>query len=358
MNSGICWPAATQEELLHACYSPDAEALQALKAWRSHADPAALDTASQKLLATVFRRWGERPGDPLLYEQGYLSYCDTWKSSQKRLLMALALTRDLQAGGVPALLLKGAALAVRHYCDPGLRSMEDVDLLVPRVQIEDAVAVLLKAGWRSEADRPVADIVRMSRIHHAWHFFRGEDERCDLHWRPVLRCFSPRVEELFWRDAESVSVFGKPARIPCPTDLVFHACAHGLQWSWTPQIRWIPDVLTVLASPIDWGRIEELSAEADMNYRLLRALLYLHDRFATAVPPEILKKLATAGNQERERREYELLQKPCPLGLGDRINWHVTNFRRIRRFDSEWRETFGAIPFIRYLILFSRFALP
>jgi hypothetical protein len=195
--------------------------------------------------------------------------------------------------------------------------------------------------------------MRKTRVRHAWQFSRGEDESCDLHWHPVLRCYSPAVAELFWEGARSAELLQRPVSVPCATDLLFHVCAHGLQWSWTPQIRWIPDALTVLRSSaeIDWERLLNLAALAEMNVRLHHALGYLRERFEAPVPVTVLGRLQSAGGHW-ERREYLLLQKECPLGLAGRARWHLTNFHRIRPFDADWSGGFWGTAFAEYVFVF------
>ena len=356
--TGTCWPTEAQERLLEACFLPGDRAVEALANWRKGRDLAAIDPASAKFLGLLFRRHGERGLDPELYQKAHLWSASTWQRNQKRLLAALALFRDLKAQGIPCLLLKGVALTLAHYRDAGVRPMDDVDLLVHRADLLRAASVLEGGGWRAQGPTQTADIVRRSRVLHAWQFSRGEDESADLHWHPVLRCFSPEVGELFWTNAETVQLFGKPVGIPCAADLLFHACAHGLQWSWTPQIRWIPDALTVMASPIDWHRVALLAEKAEMNVRLHRALEYLRKTFDAPVPEALLGRLETAGDQRRESREYELLQRPCPLGVVDRAHWHISNFRRIRKFDLEWRDGLAGLSFLQYLALFPKFSQP
>jgi hypothetical protein len=360
-STGTCWPTETQERLLEACFLPGDRANQALAEWRQGRGLETLDPASAKFLPLLFRRHGERGLDPELYQKAYLACSSTWQRNQRRLLAALALIRDLKGEGISCLLLKGVALTLAHYRDAGVRPMDDVDILVHRADLLRAASVLERAGWRAEGRTGTADIVRRSRVLHAWQFSRGEDESADLHWHPVLRCFSPEVGELFWTNAQTVQLFGKPVGVPCAADLLFHACAHGLQWSWTPQIRWIPDALTVMASPaspVDWQRVALLAEKAEMNVRLHRALDYLRKTFDAPVPEALLGRLATAGDQPRESREYELLQRPCPLGVLDRARWHIGNFRRIRKFDLEWRDGLAGVSFLQYLALFPKFSQP
>ena len=353
MNSPACWPTASQELLLLACFAPDDRARVALNVCRPQLDLDSLDPTSDRFLSLLFHRWGNSLPDRALYERAYLSHIAIWRRNQRRFLLALAIARDLHQAGVACMFLKGLALTICHYRDPALRAMEDVDLLVRPKDVETAVQTLQRAGWLPEEGAGTAEIMRQRRVRHAWQFSRGEDESCDLPWHPVLRCYSPAVAELFWEGARNAELLQKQVSVPCATDLLFHVCAHGLQWSWTPQIRWIPDALTVLRSPaeIDWERLLNLAAQAEMNVRLHHALGYLRERFEAPVPVTVLGRLQAAGGRW-ERREYLLLQKECPLGLADRARWHVTNFQRIRQFDADWSGGFWGTALAEYVSVF------
>jgi hypothetical protein len=325
----------------------------ALAEWRAPIDLNALDPTSDRFLSLLFHRWGGRLPDRALQERAYLSHTETWRKNQRRFLGALAIARDLHQAGVECMFLKGLALTICHYNDAALRAMEDVDLLVRPRDVEPAVETLLRAGWLPEEGAGIAAILRGKRVHHAWQFNRGADESCDLHWHPVLRCYAPAVGELFWQGVRRADLLHQPVGVPCATDLLFHVCAHGLQWSWTPQIRWIPDALTILQSApqIDWERLANLAAHAEMNVRLHQGLSYLRERFQAPVPLTALPRLAASGSSW-ERREYLLLQKECPLGLADRARWHITNFHRIRRFDAGWCGSFWGTGFAEYVAVF------
>lgn len=337
-RAGTIWPTPIQEQLLSACFAADAEALRALDFISAIEAGGGLDPASARLAPLLYRRWPS--AGCRLVSTGQKAYLTTWRQNQDRMSHLARLLAEFRNLGIRCLVLKGAALALRHYRDLGLRSMRDFDLLIPEEDLHRAVLHLEKAGYVAEGKRSPDAVLRSVRIGHGWQFFLGDEQSCDLHWRPVVRCFSPEVTRLFWQSAENVPLRGGTAAVPCATDQLFHVCAHGLQWDWLPQIRWIADAVTVMREPIDWDRICRLAAEARMRVRLARALRYLQGRFAAPVPhgiPERLERSTT----NWERREYRLLLKPCPLGALDSFEWHVHHFRRIRRFDAGWSK----VPF-------------
>jgi hypothetical protein len=342
-----CWPTPLEECLLAECFGTAPGQPFTLKT----GDLAALGGSSRLLLALLAARRGRAFASQEVSEHAYLARVTNWRRNQRRFLMALGLARDLAAAGVECVFMKGLALTLCHYLDPGLRPMEDVDLLVKPEAIARAVGVLFAAGWKAEDGATAADILRFSRVRHACQFTRGEEESCDLHWHPVVRCYSPLVRQWYWEGAVEARLMGHPVRVPAATDQLFHVCAHGLQWSWTPQIRWVPDSLVILRKPeqVDWPRLGRLAAEGRMNVRLHRALCYLRQRFAVPVPATLLEELEKAPTWRWEEREHELLQKRCPLGMADRVRWHTTQFRRIRRFDEQWRNCNWPGGFVNYL---------
>ena len=58
--------------------------------------------------------------------------------------------QEFERAGIECMLLKGAALTLRHYRDFGLRNMGDFDLLIHPHDIERAARLLLQNGWMAE----------------------------------------------------------------------------------------------------------------------------------------------------------------------------------------------------------------
>lgn len=358
---------------MRACFLPEDAAARELEAWQSGSHPGELDDFSRRLLPLLIRRWSRGELDEEIAEIGTRIGLAQWEQNRRRIEIAASLDAALAAAGIGCVFLKGVALLSRFYGDFGLRGMGDVDLLVRRSDVAAAAPAFLADGWSAEDDLTPQEIGMQTRVRHAWQFVRADGEMCDLHWHPLVRCFHPEVAERFLSGAESGSVANRTLRIPCATDQLFHVCAHGVQWSWTPQTRWIPDAMTILLAPgagagsshgsadagtartsIDWQRLFELSVMARMTVRLHAALDYLHARLDAPIPVEILRRLSQHPAEEWERREHQLLQKPCPLNALDSARWHATNFRRIRPYDDAWSKQPIWLGFPGYLRLFLR----
>jgi hypothetical protein len=343
--SGV-WPGPLEEQVLTACFAPEPEARAALDLL----PPGKADYPAIAMLGPLlYRRWPS--SDHAAVVAGSRAYLSLWRQNQERLDHLSAVVSALAGRGIECLLLKGAAMALRYYRDPGVRGMRDFDLLIAERDLEPAIVQLQQSGWVAEGGCTAVEVLRRARVVHAWQFSLGSGQSCDLHWRPVVRCYSPEVTRLFWHGAERVQLGNSAVAVPSPTEQLFHVCVHGLQWDWHPQLRWIADAITVLREPIDWDRLRALAAAAHMQVRLARALEYVRLRFPTAIPAEVPTALEAAAPQW-EHREYQLLLKPCPLGYLDSAWWHIYHFRRIRPHDPAWSAMPQMLGFPHYLRAF------
>ncbi len=359
VRTEACWPTPRQELLLRACFLDAPEANRAFEEWRASADLENIDDVSTRLLPLLARRWGSDPPDAEAAELGARIRLAHWMQNRQRIELAAELNGILAEGGIEGMFLKGIAL-IPHYGDSGLRAMGDIDFLVRVPDAVGAFEALRRAEWIPEDGLPSGDLPDQMRVRHAWQFNRGPEEICDLHWHPVVRCYSPRVAEKFWSHRRRARIGEHSLQIAGASEQFFHACAHGLQWSWTPQTRWVPDAMTILngggaesgngesraaaedRGAVDWNAVTELAMDAQMTIRLLDAMEYLSARLEAPVPRGAIEALRNHKAPNWERREHELLQKPAPLGAADRVRWHLANFRRLRPFDREWgRKPFG-----------------
>jgi len=91
----------------------------------------------------------------------------------------------LEERGIPALLLKGAPLALWLYPEGHVRNSADIDVLVPPSHVEAAGSVLAANGWRpGPYPSPLAtawthpQILIPVDLHRSFHFVTVSDERC------------------------------------------------------------------------------------------------------------------------------------------------------------------------------------
>lgn len=215
----------------------------------------------------------------------------------------------LSRAGIPVVVLKGAALRFAAYRDAAERAFGDIDLLVPREFLEQAVAALTEAGYEGESE----DRTRLYLEHHH-HLILKKSEGfvVEVHWalQPVKSPFG-LDPGAFLRDARGVTTpGGTPVSVPSPEHMVVHLSQQNLEDGFS-QLRRLVDVDRVIASAadFDWALLrsesKRMRAQAVVALTLRLAELLL----GTTVPEGFIRSL---GLSAAARMHLALLD---PVGL-------------------------------------------
>jgi hypothetical protein len=149
---GDCWPTVSQTWLLRAAFLPAEPAQAAWQVWQSRAGSLEqIDEGSGRLLPLLYRNLRRslspsqmaEPPIPRLRD----GYRRTWFRNQAAFYQIAGVLEALHSAGLPTMILKGAALAVLHYRDLGLRPMVDLDIAVPSARALEAFEVLRQLDW-------------------------------------------------------------------------------------------------------------------------------------------------------------------------------------------------------------------
>jgi hypothetical protein len=187
------------------------------------------------------------------------------------LLALLAKVVDrLRSAGVEPLPIKGAALLLLEPALVPLRSVSDVDLLLPADQVDLAASLLVADGW-SKIGRRVEIDVRgrllpqgAERVEDAHGYtLRGPTGLLvELHHALPSAENSPReAADGFFTRASPVRQGKSELRRPAPDDLLAVACEHVLvhhRFHLVHQPRLIIDLDVLLAAGADPGRVRRL----------------------------------------------------------------------------------------------------
>jgi hypothetical protein len=167
----------------------------------------------------------------------------------------------LTGAGFEPLVLKGPMLAAR-YPEPGLRSMEDIDLYLPRRQHDAALRVLRKAGW---------GVMRAGSFDRYDTVLRHPDVpslALELHygfeaWHKRVTAIDPAE---LWRRRVPVDCLGTRAfGLPPTEELVALAQHAGKPFHSFNRLIWIADVAMVeghcrdLGKEVDWTAVAALA---------------------------------------------------------------------------------------------------
>lgn len=326
-----CWPSPDQRLLLQACLLEDESLAQAsFRKWSEGTDLFFLEDGLGTLLMLLpdrLARWRIDSYDDRRL-RGIVRYYWVRHQMFRRDLRIVA--RQLQEAGVDILLLKGAALNLRIY-PKSTRLMSDLDIAVPRYQIEKAVSALVAGGWNSM----FRSVESLPSVTHGCHFKRGDTE-LDLHWdffhgRPLTAEQQSRI----WSESETAEIDGIPVRILSPECQILHTCEHGLRYNETPPLRWIADTFFILknAGEVDWQRLQILANEFGLVEPVVRTLEYLHHWLGVALPAGAVDMMAKPRVSPIERLEFAIVTRRMPGAhpFWKELPGRILDFRRARR---------------------------
>lgn len=133
----------------------------------------------------------------------------------------------LTAAHIPVVPIKGAYLAKELYGDIALRSMGDIDLWVPRPQLDAARTVMQTQGYasRPKADRPRA---LQDALTGETQYSKPHAPMVEIHWNIFpgewLRHTARIDEQIIWQRTQPLD--GDLIRQLSPEDTVVQLCVH------------------------------------------------------------------------------------------------------------------------------------
>jgi hypothetical protein len=203
----------------------------------------------------------------------------------------------LEGEGVPAVVIKGAALAA-EYPDPALRPYGDLDLLVPEARLAQAERVLNGLGYRGFTSKGWS-------VEHHRHLptMLGEDGRIpvEIHWRldnPGQTGQLPTQE--MWARAWAWSVGGQAALRLDPVDAALHVCCHAVVQN-VGRLGLLP-VCDLVQLAGHWDRAQwDALVRRGRRYGLERAVFFMlslaRQAMELAVPGDVWYDLEPAGGE-------------------------------------------------------------
>jgi hypothetical protein len=111
---------------------------------------------------------------------------------------ARRVTESFEREGIPFLVLKGLALAEEIYGDLSLRAFNDLDVLVPREDVERAFQVASRLGYVPTSLQGIGEYVAHGA--HAADMAHLDGTSLDLHWALAAE-MPPLATELAWKSA-------------------------------------------------------------------------------------------------------------------------------------------------------------
>lgn len=231
----------------------------------------------------------------------------------RRQAMMWDLERDFVLGrlaraGVPALLLKGAALRLTAYQDPAERAFGDLDILVSKPSVDAAVAALVDNGYEPESERRISLYLEH---HHHLILSKPQGFVVEVHWA-LDAPISPFALDpsAFLRDARTLTTPHGLTLVPSPEHMVLHMAHQNLEDGFS-HLRRLVDVDRVVTSAagFDWARLASESKRMRVQGVVALSIRLAELLLATEVPVGFLDDLGLPGTT---RAHLKLLD---PVGL-------------------------------------------
>lgn len=208
-----------------------------------------------------------------------------------------ALLAQLEAAGCRPLVLKGGGLGYTIYDGSSDRFLSDIDLLVERSRVEQALDALEQVGYAATQTR------RQQRFYDVHHFHRILTGRSgipvEVHWDLSRPSDYFRFDLAGLRErSERITVNGGSFAVPAPGDQLLHAATQCVDEGFTNIWRVIDGARLLRAGGIER---DELAVRADRQGMLgvLWVLLRVIDVITGVRDEELESRVAPRGTRRR-----------------------------------------------------------
>ena len=351
-------PAAGEIDLLRAAILEPDMAADAWSRWRVDHD---LDGSHGRAHAVFPAVAANLAGANLGDDAGRLAGLRrrTWATNQLAFKAAGRALDELQPLGREPIVAKGVALAHTAYPHVGNRSMSDIDVIVGDDLFEEAMELLVAAGWA------LAPHSRQASYAHACSVLDGVGNEVDLHRWMVFPRFCRTPEQ--WSDrAVPMTIEGRRCQRYSSADELVLSVVHGMGPEHSSSIRWPIDVAMLVSyasgASLDesicesfWDDVVDSVNELGIARPVVAGLQFCVDHFDVAVPAEVVARLDESRTDRIVDLEWCMLTRgiPRPERIRPFIDTERANGRRpsARRYVagrmSAARDGGGSVTMIR-----------
>jgi Uncharacterised nucleotidyltransferase len=214
------------------------------------------------------------------------------RANRERLKHVAHIARSAEQAGIELMLLKGAALVLDLYDDPGLRPMCDIDWLIRPESAASFDKLLRDTGYKRGQNLLRKDFY--PRFHYEAEYLQTGPRpvRLDVHVRPFrpLRYHALISDDLFWNETVTVTntVAGdrQPVVLPSPTLMLVHLACHA-SFHGADRLLWLFDIkshATAKADQIDWDYLNHILRHTHLTHSAHVAFCAAESAFGEFLP--------------------------------------------------------------------------
>lgn len=341
---GLLWPSTREQWLVRAVLGADDVVVDAWRAWHADADYDDLAPAEHRLLPLLLERLRRLGVDDPILEHYHGVFRFFWFRNRVLLRQAARVCRDLEAAGIPVLVLKGVPLSLAYYEHTGHRPMNDVDILVRQADAVRAIERLLDEGWvcANPSLRSLDHPDRVVRVRHGLNFRSSTGGQIDLHWAVSRGCLRDTGE--LWAHAQTVTCGEDRFRTLDSGGHLLVALDQAAEWDGMSPLRWLIDAFRILRrGDMDWPRFTSAVQCFDQAAAARGGLAVLRDLLGVKVPLDVMTAIDAIRPPLATRLDCRLCSRP-PLPLVGKV---LRRYLRCARTRPQHGLSFG-----RYLAYF------
>jgi predicted nucleotidyltransferase len=203
---------------------------------------------------------------------------------------------QLAESGVDYMVVKGPALAHTVYPDPALRAFNDLDLVVQERDWAIMHRLLVKMGFKPEADlpQPPPKLVPQAVLYELKYWHQETGVLVEVHYDDLFNTgLASRDIEGFWQRAIRVDVEGVPVKALSLEDQLIHLCAHAHYHGYT-RLNCFSDMAFIVrdhAAQLDWERLIQTVRVEEAQVGVYYSLRFLEQLLGVGVPGDVLTVL-------------------------------------------------------------------
>lgn len=194
---------------------------------------------------------------------------------------------------IPVILLKGIYLSEFVYANIGLRTMTDIDLLIPKEKVEKAIEVAQTNGFIP--DRPYLPDADGILHYHAPPMAK-EGVAIELHWSLTRSSILPGIDTTgLWKRSQTFLWNGVDVQALGLSDLVLHLVIHAAYGHhFFHQLRSLYDldlVIRKFGNELQWDEIIRICQDWQAEKGSYLAFRLAKELLDTAIPEIVMQQL-------------------------------------------------------------------